>query len=85
MGLCMAMGSAWVLMWIFMGLPIILARGAEEVLNLLRENVSSSQAFSLGTFTSMAGKGSSSARSGVSCHGLTSFLSSSSTPPHLAK
>ena len=46
-------------MWIFVGLPVILAKGAEEVLNLLLEKFSISQAFSLGMFVSVAGKESS--------------------------
>ena len=55
------------------GGPVMVARGADKVLKLLLANLEISQAFSLGTFSSVAGNGSSWGWSGVGCLGLTSF------------
>ena len=78
MGLCMAMGRAFGLRWIFIGGPDIFAMGAEEMLNELVSNFSTSHALSLGMFSSVGEKGGCSGLSGVGCLGITSSSTSSS-------
>ena len=52
----MAMGSTDLSMWIFIGAPVILANGADDVLKLLAEKCSTSQALNFGTFFLWEGK-----------------------------
>ena len=62
-------------MWIIIGRPDIVAKGAEDVLKLLVENFWINQAFSFGTISSVHGNGIWSGLGGVSSLGLTSFSS----------
>ena len=74
----MDMGSTDLSMRIFIGAPVIFDNEADDVLKLLAEQCSTSQALNFGTFSSVGGKGISSGLSGVGSVGLiTSSLSSS--------
>ena len=56
--------------WIFIGGPNILAKGADDMLKLLDENLSTSQALSFGLYYSVGAKGSRSGLAGVGCLGM---------------